>query len=174
MNLSGREKATIFLSILGSDTSSAILRYLPPELSDLIASSLSQLPTPTPEALGEVFSDFRSYIAFPPMRGKTPENPTMPVPQILERETFEEAGEKNEKEALLSASSKKIAFLLSDERPQVAAFVLSLFPSMQKEEILMNIPSGREQIDEFLGNLKTTDLTEKIKDKLVKYFAEKI
>lgn len=174
MNLSGREKATIFLSILGSDTSSAILRYLPPELSDLIASSLSQLPTPTPEALGEVFSDFRSYIALPPMRGKTPENPAMTIPQVMEREMFKEQGEKNEKDALLTASSKKIAFLLSDERPQIAAFVLSLFPSMQKEEILMNITSGREQIDEFLGNLKTTDLTEKIKDKLVKYFAEKI
>src|SRR3989339_603100 len=65
VKLTGKEKATIFLSILGSDTSSAILRYLPPELADIIASSINHLPTPTPEALGEVFSDFESYIALP-------------------------------------------------------------------------------------------------------------
>jgi len=175
MNLSGREKATIFLSILGSETSSAILRYLPPELSDLIASSLSQLPTPTPEALGEVFGDFKSYVALPaPMRPKVSEPVQSIAPQITRKEVVEEAKETSHKDKLFSANSKKVAYLLADERPQIAAFILSLFPTMQKEEILMNISSGRDQIDELLSNIKTTALTDKVQEKLVKYFAEKI
>ena len=54
MKLSGREKATIFLSILGPETSAQVLRYLPGEVADLIASGINHLPTPSPEALGYV------------------------------------------------------------------------------------------------------------------------
>ena len=60
MALTGREKATIFLSILGADVSSRILRYLPGELADLIASGINHLPTPSPEALAEVLSQVKA------------------------------------------------------------------------------------------------------------------
>ncbi len=170
MKLSGREKATIFLSILGSETSSAILRYLPPELADLIASSVNQLPTPTPEALGEVFSDFKSYVALPPPIRAKIEAP----PPVKEKEVIEVKKEESPREKVLLSSSKKMAYLLSDERPELAAFMLSIFPPMQREEILMNIPSGKDQIDSILTNLKPTPLKEKLEEKLIKYFAEKV
>ena len=70
MQLSGREKATIFLSILGAETSSRVLRYLPGELADMIAKGINHLPTPTPEALGEVLNDFLSYLALPSGKAK--------------------------------------------------------------------------------------------------------
>ncbi len=177
MKLSGREKATIFLSILGSDTSSAILRYLPPELSDLIASSINNLPTPTPEALGEVFTDFKSYVALPPpvrARIETPQPPITMSTSMTPNEVIEVKKDETPRERILNSSSKKIAYLLADERPQLSAFILSMFPAMQREEILMNISSGKDEIDELLTNLKPTSLKDKLEDKLIKYFAERI
>jgi len=173
MKLSGREKATIFLSILGSDTSSAILRYLPQDLADVIASSINNLPTPTPEALGEIFYDFKSYVALPPpMRNKIKEE-SLPV-EIKKEEPVFEPHELDLKEKFFSANAKKIAFLLAEERPQIAAFILSAFPPMKKEEILMNITSGRDQIGDLLANLKPSYLHDKLQEDIINYFAEKI
>lgn len=167
MKLSGREKATIFLSILGTETASAILRYLPKELADAITASINHLPTPTPEALFEVFEDFKSYVALP-SSSKSQEIPIFtPGNKNIDINATPE-------EKLASSSPKKIAYLLADERPQIAAFMLSTFPPMQREEILMNITAGREQIDILLKNIKPSPYTKKIQEKLTDYFAEKV
>ncbi|MFA4905330.1 MAG: hypothetical protein WC645_02380 [Candidatus Margulisiibacteriota bacterium] len=149
MKLSGREKATIFLSILGPEVSAQVLRYLPGEVADLIASGINHLPTPTPEALGVVLNDFKSYLALPA--------PGRPISQIeappkpsLPREKM------TPKDIILSASPKKLAFLLSEERPQVAAIIQSLFPENQK-----------------MVRAKTP-LAAKVEEKLIKYFASKL
>lgn len=162
MKLSGREKATIFLSILGSDTSEAILKYLPEDLADLIASSVNNLPTPTPEALGAIFSDFKSYVALPqPAKAEDPMHET-PLNNVLNINSLDDA------------NSKKLAFLLSEEKPQIAAFILSILPLMKREEVLMNITVGRDQIDDLLQNIRNTPMTSKIKERLVKHFLEKV
>ncbi|OGC06721.1 hypothetical protein A2526_06445 [candidate division WOR-1 bacterium RIFOXYD2_FULL_36_8] len=194
MKLTGKEKATIFLSILGSDTSSAILRYLPPDLADLIASSISHLPTPTPEALGEIFEDFQSYFALPSSNKKykdvkIPELSKMAQPSNNLVSNFDEEfiygkdlketetvplDNLPPKEKLLSADAKKIANILSEEKPQVAAFVLGMFPFMKKEEILMEMTVNRDQVDELIPNLKQTPFTLDLQEKLTSYFAERV
>ncbi|OGC10195.1 hypothetical protein A3J90_02440 [candidate division WOR-1 bacterium RIFOXYC2_FULL_37_10] len=183
MTLSGKEKATIFLSMLGAETSSAILRYLPEELADLIASSISHLPTPTPEALGEVFDDFQSYVALPSAEKKiNTKEPAENEASKLSFEADEEFAEDEEKdisnlspkERLFSAASKKLALLLSGERPQIAAFMLSLFPATKKEEVLMEMVVNREIINNLLPNLKQTYLVEELKEKLTSHFVEKL
>lgn len=149
MKLSGREKATIFLSILGPEVSAQVLRYLPGEVADLIASGINHLPTPTPEALGVVLNDFKSYLALPA--------PGRPAPQIEAPAKPSIPREKmTPKDIILSASPKKLAFLLSEERPQVAAIIQSLFPENQK-----------------MIQAKTP-LTAKVEEKLIKYFASKL
>lgn len=158
MKLSGREKATIFLSILGPEVSAQVLRYLPGEVADLIASGINHLPTPTPEALGLVLNDFKSYLALPaPAPYGTGPAPGRPLSQIeappkpgLPREKM------TPKDIILSASPKKLAFLLSEERPQVAAIIQSLFPENQT----MVRPK--------------TPLLAKVEEKLIKYFASKL
>ncbi|MBI5700656.1 hypothetical protein HZC34_02260 [Candidatus Saganbacteria bacterium] len=175
MKLSGREKATIFLSILGSETSSAILRYLPEELADIIASSINHLPTPTPEALGEVFADFNSYVALPP-KSKASEKPAFEIPEEFRKTGIDYSGPKapGDKDRIYHSSSKKIAYLLSSERPQIAAFMLSKLPPMQREEVLMNITVSRDQIDDILSDIKPTPLSDELKDKLIEHFSEKL
>ena len=149
MKLSGREKATIFLSILGPEVSAQVLRYLPGEVADLIASGINHLPTPTPEALGMVLHDFKSYLALPAAGQPAPRIEAPPKPAIP-REKM------TAKDIILSASPKKLAFLLSEERPQVAAVIQSLFPG------------GPKPVQ------AKTSLTAKVEEKLFKYFADKL
>ena len=65
MVLTGREKATIFLSILGAETAARLLRYLPEELAHVIAAGIDRLPAPSPESLSEVLDEFSGYMALP-------------------------------------------------------------------------------------------------------------
>lgn len=149
MKLSGREKATIFLSILGPEVSAQVLRYLPGEVADLIASGINHLPTPTPEALGVVLNDFKSYLALPA--------PGRPAPQIEVPSKPSIPREKmTPKDIILSASPKKLAFLLSEERSQVSSVILALFPENQK-----------------MIRAKTP-LAAKAEEQLIKYFASKL
>jgi flagellar motor switch protein FliG len=165
MRLTGREKATIFLSILGTDTSSRILRYLPEELADLIASSINHLPTPTPEALGEVLNDFQSYGALPTVKAT-------PKFEVVEQETIRPGA--TPKEIIEGSTSRALAFVLSGERPQVTAFMLSLLSDKKKDAILAEIVSQKDIVSSLLGNIKKTPVSIKMEEKLINYFGEKL
>jgi len=170
MELSGREKATIFLSILGPETSASILRYLPGELADLIASGLNHLPTPTPAALGAVLHEFRSYLALPEAGGTVPRAAV----KAEIRETPAAPKEKMSPRDLLNyASVKKLSFLLAEERPQTVAFMLSVLSPERKTEVMQNLPQ-KDILEDLLKNIKRHALTPKVEEKLVAYFAEKL
>ncbi len=169
MQLTGKEKATIFLSILGTDTSSRILRYLPEELADIIASSVNHLPTPTPDALGEVLTDFRSYTALP--------SPSAPHPVIkqVQPPPMETPPENiTPKETLERAPVQALAFILSEERPQMIAFVLSLLSPAKREEVLSQITAQKDIVTDLLAGIKKSPVTPKIEGKILDYFAEKL
>lgn len=150
MALTGREKATIFLSILGAETSSRVLRYLPDELADLIAAGVNHLPTPSPEALSEVLGEFKSYLALPEA---APEEPVVPRPL---------------------ASPPKFYTFLMYERPQMISFLLSLLPEVERSEVLHSLPRERGMVEEFLNTLKTNLLRPKLEEKLKAVFAGKL
>lgn len=145
MALTGREKATIFLSILGAETASRILRYLPGELADLIAAGINHLPTPSPEALSEVLGEFQSHLALP-------EAAPAPPPSVPRR--------------AYSA--------LVYERPQMAAFLLSLLSHEERGEALQSLPRERAVIEELSGGLKANPLRSKLEEKLKESFAGKL
>lgn len=154
MPLSGREKATIFLSILGAETSARVLRYLPDELADLIASGINHLPSPSPEGLDEVINDFKSYVALPGPR-------QAPPPQIEAKPTP-------------PARPKKIYNVLMYERPQMRAFLLSLLPPEQQEEGLQSLSRDKATLEELIGTMKKNPLRAKIEVKLKEQFREKL
>ncbi|MFH1541842.1 MAG: hypothetical protein ABIE84_01985 [bacterium] len=152
MVLSGREKATIFLSILGAETSSRILRYLPDELADLIAAGINHLPSPSPEALDEVMAEFKSHLALP-SNGPTPR---LEQPQAKQPST----------------PKKNYSFLVY-ERPQMVAFLMTLLADDKKQQILSTLKE-RDTIEELTGEIKTNSLSEKIAESLKKHFSERL
>ncbi|MDD5382851.1 MAG: hypothetical protein PHH60_04265 [Candidatus Margulisbacteria bacterium] len=141
MPLTGREKATIFLSILGADNSSRVLRYLPDELADLIASGINHLPSPSPEALSEVLGEFSSFLALP-------EAPSARVPRIEERPR--------------PVKPRKSYALLVYERPQMIAYLISILPAEEKEDALQSLTRDRSYVQELLSSLKQNPITPKL------------
>jgi hypothetical protein len=154
MPLTGREKATIFLSILGAETSARILRYLPDELADLIASGINHLPSPSPDALAEVLRDFQSYVALPaaPNTAQLPPSEEPPRP-VRPRNAY--------------AS-------LMYERPQMRAFLIKMMPLEQQEEAYASLQRDKDLVQELTAQLKTNSLREKIAAKLKEQFKEKL
>lgn len=152
MPLTGREKATIFLSILGAENSARVLRYLPDELADLIAAGINHLPTPSPEALNEVMDEFKSYLALPAGSG--------PAPRIEERPRP-------------AAPRRSFAFLMY-ERPQLTARLISLLPEERREDALAGLTREKGLIEELLAGLRSNPLLPKLEAKLQERFAEKL
>ena len=152
MPLTGREKATIFLSILGSETSARVLRYLPDELADLIAAGINHLPSPSPEALSEVMGEFQGFLALPKPKAAPPRIEERPKP----------------------APPKKAYSILMYERPQMKAYLLSLMSAEQREEALHSLPRERAIVEELLSDLKTNPLSSKLEARLREQYGKKL
>lgn len=150
MPLSGREKATIFLSILGAEVSARVLRYLPNELADLIAAGVNHLPTPSPEALYEVLDEFESYLALPEAKVAAPPRIEKPPPP------------------------KRSYAILMYERPQMIAYLLSFMPEDQREEALLSLPREKGVVEKLLSDLKKNPLSPKLEAKLREQFKDKL
>ncbi|MBU0572985.1 MAG: hypothetical protein ABIJ26_04150 [Candidatus Margulisiibacteriota bacterium] len=172
MQLSGREKATIFLSILGPENSAAILRYLPGELADIIAAGLNHLPTPTPEALQEVFSEFEGFLALP--RGERQARIAAAKSAEAQSQPIAETMPEGPPGVIASASPKKMAYLLSFERPQMIAFLVKRLPDQVKEEVLSNLPGQRGDVELILKEIKENAMTGVLEGRIVEYFAGKV
>jgi len=172
--LSGREKATIFLSIVGADASAKVLKYLPSELADLIASGINNLPTPSPEMVHTVLNEFTKFAALPaPKFGSEPirqlqsapvshTQMASPAPEI--KQIVRKSG--GSIDDILYASPKKISYVLAHERPQIKAFVLSYFPPNQRAEILTFLPDERNDVEKMISQIKSGDLSDKIRGRV--------
>ena len=150
MALTGREKATIFLSILGADVSARVLRYLPEEIADLIAAGINHLPSPSPQALSEVLDEYQSFLALP--EAGTP-SPLPPRPAAPARRSYP---------------------VLMYERPQTTAFLLSIMPEGDRSEVLQSMPREKPLLEELLAGLKYNPLRQKLEPKFREIFAGKV
>lgn len=187
MALSGREKATIFLSLLGAEVSARILRLLPDEMADLIAAGVNHLPSPSPDAIAAVLEDFRKFV-LPPSSAVSPLTLNTSLQnQEPEQQPEEEQGQPLEQEEnanfksfsspeeiILSAPARAIAAVLVYERPQVSALVLSLFSYNKALDVLMNLSTQRAKIEELMRNRLENKFTPKIKSLVIAQIAEKI
>ncbi len=152
MSLTGREKATIFLSLLGAETSARVLRYLPDELADLIAAGINHLPTPSPEALEQVLDEFQGHLALPRAAAAPSRIEERPKP----------------------AAPKRSYSILMYERPQMIAYLLSLMPEEQKQEALHSLPREKSIVEELLAGLRENPLSLKLEAKLKEQYKGKI
>lgn len=151
--LSGREKATIFLSLLGAETSVRILRYLPDELADIIAEGINHLPNPSPESLTAVLQEFESYLALP-------QSEEAPIQRIGEPPK--------------PKTPKRSYGILLYERPQMAAFVLNMLPTQEKTEALQGIPRDKMVVEELSRHLRPSAFHAKLEQKIKEHFSGKI
>ncbi len=166
MALSGREKATILLSILGTDISSQILKLLPDDLADLITAGINNLPNPSADAITSVLEEFTQFFT---------------LPSAAQRKAIEEPAEQRMAEVQRSpydivfySQPRKTAAALSAERNSVVAFILSFFPAVNAKEVLMYLGERKKEIDQFMKGLKQTPVSESLKEKLILILAERL
>lgn len=166
MALSGREKATILLSILGTDLSAKVMSYLPSEFADLIAQGIDHLPKPSPDALAKVLDDFSSFMALAkaPARKAIEDNSTAGKP------TFP----RNNLDTVFYSQPKKIAIALSAERIPTVAFVLSHLPNVQSAEILSFMSERKREIESAIRNIKKPEISEKITAKIMEMLSQRL
>ncbi len=182
MALTGREKATILLSILGTDLSGEVLKHLPDELADLITSGINNLPTPSPLAISSILEEFSNFFTLQAKQKKVLQEPA-PEPeqndQIIrndERKTQEIPMESNKSDLdkIFYSSPKKIAIALSAERPSVVAFILSLLPPVHINEVLSFMTDRKKEVEELLKSMKTNSINESLREKIVPIIADRL
>jgi flagellar motor switch protein FliG len=78
------------------------------------------------------------------------------------------------REIIERASPKALSFILSDERPQIIAFVLSLLPEKKKDEVLSSIGSQKNLVIDLINGIKKSPFSAQVEEKLLKYFSEKL
>lgn len=170
MALSGREKATILLSLLGADLAEKILSYLPEDLADLITSGINSLPTPSSDAIKSVLDEFAGFVSLPSAEKQ--------APAAIETHSAEPAREpetsKTPFDAVFYAHPKKLAMALASERTPVAAYVLSLMPAVASTEVLSLMPERKKEIESLMKTLKKPAIAEKMNENILKALAEKI
>jgi flagellar motor switch protein FliG len=165
MALSGREKATILLSMLGADASAKVLKYLPEDMADLLVSGVNDLPKPSPDVLSEIFSEFREFVA----------PSSAPVQRFAGESPGVRAAEKlGPREKISRASARVLVPALLTERPQTIAFVLTELPEPKVDEVLTYLPEQRREVEYLLNTLKMNPITEKIKGNILADVAKRL
>ena len=170
MSLSGREKATILLSLLGADLAEKILSYLPEDLADLITSGINRLPTPSSDAIKSVLDEFAGFVSLPASERHTVPAIETQAPQMQP----EEEQSKNPFDAVFYSAPKKLAMALSSERTPVAAYVLSLMPAVASGEVLALMPERKREIESLMKTIKKPSAPEKMNENILKALAEKL
>jgi flagellar motor switch protein FliG len=173
MALSGREKATILLSILGADVSTRVIRFLPDDMADLLVSGVNDLPKPSPEAISVVINEFRRAFSLPGAAGQSAIEAGTPASAPPPQREKPRAQMKP-KELLNQMSGRALTSILLKERPQTVAFVLMQLPEARASEVLTYLPEQRTEIEYLLQTIKMNPLTEKIKDSVLETVAKRL
>ncbi|MCX5750028.1 MAG: hypothetical protein NTZ10_07335 [Candidatus Saganbacteria bacterium] len=170
MVLTGREKATILLSLLGADLSAQILRSLPPDMADLIASGINNLPNPSSDVISSVLEEFASFIALPDASQKRG------IEQQASARSTQAPPKANRSpyDTLFYSKPKKVAMALSAERSSVTAFVMSMLPAVQARDVLAFMPDRKNEIEDIMRDLRQTPMSEKVKEDVIAILAERI
>ena len=176
MALTGRQKATILLSLLGTEISSEILKFLPEDLSDAITSGMSNLPAPSPELVSSVLEEFSGFMTLPPAQGTSAAQEKHYTPAASEKPAKMPAQEtkRSPYDILFYSQPRKIAAALSAERPWVVAFVLSILPEVQRKEALSYMSERKIELDRMGKSLKNTPIKEQIKENTVKILSGRL
>lgn len=171
MALTGREKATILLSLLGADLSAQILKSMPSDMADMIASGINELPNPSSDVISSVLEEFASFMALP---GAAPRRVIEQQPSSRQSQQTPQKQKRSPYDVLFYSVPKKVAMVLSGERPSVAAFIISILPAVQAKEVLNLLPDKGRDLEEMVSQIRQTPFTEQLKQEIVPVLAERI
>lgn len=176
MVLTGRQKATILLSLLGTEISSEILKFLPEDLSDAITSGMSSLPAPSPELISTVLEEFSGFMTLPSAQSASeePENRYSAAVSEKPAKTSAQETQRSPYDILFYSQPRKIAAALSAERPCIVAFVLSVLPEVQRKEALSYMNERKNELERMVKSLKNTPIKEQIKENTVKILSGRL
>lgn len=155
-DLTGREKATLLLAIIGPQKASQVLRRLPEEVSDILASRIASLPQPSQEQVSFMWSELsRNILAAPKIFQ------ALPTPEKVE--SVEIPVDMNDPYARLNAMLPfKLVEILKNEKPRVQKIVISLMNETKAKEVVNILDHSRKKMIEAY-ELEAVPLLEEIK-----------
>jgi flagellar motor switch protein FliG len=144
MSLSGYEKAAIFLSSVGEEAATEVLKYLNMEDIGKISHHMTRLKRIKQTTVFEVMKEAQEII----MRGDIHFGGEDFVRRILSKRLGEEgttrmlqmALEESPLDALKSVDSKTLLNILVGEHPQTIALILCLLEPVQAARVLTSLP----------------------------------
>lgn len=170
-NLSGKEKAMVFLAALGDDASAKVLKCLPDKLGEKISEELNFFPKPSKEMMAHVFKELNKLTLKP-----SPEEDAKITQEIESR--LDKEGEKARKAVKPAGSSNILERLepgellnrLQNEQVQTIAFILSLLSATARDNFLQLLsPGRRKEISEL--KVEDTNIKEKVREQVEQVLA---
>ncbi|HCY35856.1 MAG: hypothetical protein DKM50_04560 [Candidatus Margulisiibacteriota bacterium] len=134
--ISGREKATILLSIIGHQKAAQLLRRLPEEVSNLLAARVAELPKPSSNQIAFLLSELSTNVLEAP-------KDVMSISSSQIKETPADITESSQsiqigssEERLLSLPPMKLVNRLKNEKFRIQRYILSILPEGKANDIL--------------------------------------
>jgi flagellar motor switch protein FliG len=174
--LKGYEKAAAILSLLGDELSQKILSNLPEEMAVQIINTSEKLKTPSKDELLSAVSEFNDHM-------QTPVEAPVSEPEQNIGEQAEQGiapavkapVNKNDPVSVIeNASPESLGVALSQERPEIAAYVLSHLPVEKIYDILPNLGNIRNAVETRLVSIKDVPIAKELEDKILKNISERL
>ncbi|MFH1428258.1 MAG: hypothetical protein ABIH39_00770 [Candidatus Margulisiibacteriota bacterium] len=124
--MTGKQKASVLLSLIGKDTASVILQGLPVEMAEYLTAGFTG--PPTPEQISLVLNELR---ALPPGSSVNQDSKAGQPKPVPPKETI------NKIEDVINYYPNQFIDLLKNERKQMIKFMISHFP----EEVQLELAS---------------------------------
>lgn len=174
--LKGYEKAAAIMSLLGDELSQKILSNLPEDMAVKIINTSESLKTPSKDDLLTAVAEFNEHM----------ETPAEPKADVQEQNVDENAGHTDGQAAevpvnksdpisvIENASPESLGAALSEERPEIAAYVLSHLPVEKIYDILPNLGNIRGSVESRLVSIKDVPIAKELEEKILKNISERL
>lgn len=152
VELTNRDKITVFLKLLGPEVAAKVLKFLPGELARLAASGIERVPLPAPAAVQSVLEEFNRYYlsAGDEVRVLPGEAKTEGAGDLFEN-GIRRLGLTSFWKVLAGEDLTTVAFLLAYLSPQLRQGLLNILD-----------PGQRQTIEGLLGKVRRSPLATQI------------
>ncbi len=155
--LKGKEKALIFLSMIGESSSAAILNSLPADVAQRITSELNSFKKPDPAAVGLVLKEISQFSVETEERMQLPGEVEADA-QVEDLDGFS---------LLARKKAEDLITMLQSEKKETITTVLSFLPEVRKEEFLKELSHGkRTEYRDMLASFEKVPFTDTLFDKI--------
>lgn len=151
--LKGKEKALIFLSIIGESSAAKLLESLPKDVAEKITNELNAYGEPAPAAVGLVLKELSQFsIEYEERKGLPGDVETQA--DMEEVDGLSMLGRKNPQD---------LVAILQDEKKETIAMVLSFLPDIKVENFLAVLSHGkRTEYRTLLDSIEKVPFTDEL------------